>query len=157
MGKKSCGLITKTAKMGNIPVDAPLRALPSKLSLNSRLRSMGHDQQLRNSDSNHSVSEPRDTRNLEIHLNYTADSSENSLDKPFLPRVPAVPRDLNRLAYSRDNKEQERPSCFRPFTPKRRSTFDLFETTVDQEAAVMSTEKASNPKDKLEGMYEGRV
>jgi hypothetical protein len=106
-----------------------------------------------------SISEQDD--NIEIHLKYTFDTTETSPDEALLSRIPAVPRNLNRLAFQcyRDT-EQARASCtqttqtrFAQFTPRRRSTFDLFEIPIDPETAEMSSEKASNPKDKLEGMY----
>jgi hypothetical protein len=143
------------ASLQSLPQQSPIISLGS----NSGSCTMGKQQQC-NSSGNPSVSEPGESRNIEVHLNYTADSTETSIDKPFLPRVPAIPKNLNYLAFqcSRDN-EQTRPNCPRPirYTPRRRSTFELFEITADCETAAMSSEKAINPKDKLEGMYQGRA
>jgi hypothetical protein len=120
-------------------------------------------QQQQRCDGSQSVSEQEDT--IEIHLKYTFDTTETSPDEALLPRIPAVPRNLNRLAFQccRD-KEQARASRtqttqtrFARFAPRRRSTFDPFEIPIDPETAEMSSEKPSNPKDKLEGMYQGRV
>jgi hypothetical protein len=125
-----------------------------------------------------------ETTTVEIHLNYTTRTSETNSNNPNLPRVPKVLQELDRLALQgancEDKQQQQKRLSRPPSEAQRKPTFNLYDSASDEEsdvesreqkceeiqptkrekiqpAAIMSSEKASNPKDKLEGMYQGRV
>jgi hypothetical protein len=125
-----------------------------------------------------------ETTTVQIHLNYTTRTSETDSNNPYLPRVPKVPQELDRLAFQgancEDDQQQQKRLSRPPSEPQRKPTFNLYDSASDEESdvesreqkreeiqptkrekiqptAIMSSEKASNPKDKLEGTYQGRV
>jgi hypothetical protein len=124
------------------------------------------------SDNDDGVLDVEGVKRLEIYLNYTRPTSKSATTNYPLRRVFKVDNNLDRLAFqvlkTRSN-------------PERKPTFDFYNHASDykgnetevgsdtkgeekyekhteiQTIAIMSSEKASNPKDKLEGTYLSRV
>ena len=106
-----------------------------------------------------------DLGELHIQLKYTVCTSHTTPDQSLLRRVSKVHKDLHTLALLFQNSQPQTnriPSS--RYKPKRRPTFDFSNLSSDEESdqetnttAKMSSEKASNPKDKLEGTYEDRA
>lgn len=99
----------------------------------------------------------------QIQLNYTVETSDT--EQPGLRRVGKVVKRLHTLS---PQSEHTQTLSTKP-KPRRRPTFDFTNLSSDEKSgaeneeeteptATMSlSEKASNPKDKLEGTYQGRV
>lgn len=100
-----------------------------------------------------------DLGELQINLNYIVYTSGTTSEQPFLRRVAKVDKDLHTLAPPfKNNQTQTNRIPSSRYKPKRRRTFDFSSLSSNEEtdeetdtAAKMSSEKASNPKDKLEG------
>jgi hypothetical protein len=100
-----------------------------------------------------------DLGELQINLNYIVYTSGATSEQPFLRRVTKVDKDLHTLAPPfKNNQTQTNRIPSSRNKPKRRLTFDFSSLSSNEEtdeeadtAAKMSSEKASNPKDKLEG------
>jgi hypothetical protein len=124
------------------------------------------------SDNDDGVLDVEGVKRLEIYLNYTRPTSKSATTNYPLRRVFKFNDNLDRLAF-----QGLKPRS----NPERKPTFDFYnhasdykgnETEVEsdtkgeekyekhtetQTIAIMSSEKASNPKDKLEGTYSSRV
>lgn len=120
------------------------------------------------SDNDDGVLVVEGVKRLEIYLNYTRPASKTATTNYLFRRVSKVGDNLHRLAF----QDLETRSH-----PERKPTFDFYnhasdckgnETEVESDTkgaekfekhtethttAIMSSEKASNPKDKLEGTY----
>jgi hypothetical protein len=124
------------------------------------------------SDNDDGALDVEGVKRVEIYLNYTIPTSKSATTNYPLRRVFKVDNNLDRLAFqvlkTRSNAE-------------RKPTFDFYNHASDykgnktevesdtkgekyyekhteiQTIAIMSSEKASNPKDKLEGTYPSRV
>jgi hypothetical protein len=124
------------------------------------------------SDNDDGVLVVEGVKRLEIYLNYTRPTSKTATDNYPLRRVSKVGDNLDRLAFQVLKTR---------FNTERKPTFDFYdqpsdyrgdETGVESDTkgeekykkhtethitAIMSSEKATNPKDKLEGTYPSRV
>lgn len=117
-------------------------------------------------DNNVSVCDLEDIKSLEIQLDYTPGTPTTPSNTSPLKRVVRVRRYLDRLPalYCSTKHKQTQTQLEPRKKPERKPTFDFYNPNSDENfdseelaTAKMSSEKASNAKDKLEGTYQGRV
>lgn len=111
----------------------------------------------------HSIFEQEGAKRLIIHLEYTPEIPTSSPNSFLLNRVHKVRQYLNLLPARYSSTKHQQTQTAPRKKPERKPTFDFYEpdseedTNLEEQAsAKMSSEKASNAKDKLEGTYQGR-